>query len=108
VPRRLDVDLLAGHGVGEAQPRCVQELAREAVGLAPAVLTVADHGVADGGHVDANLVRAAGFELGPQQAGGGERALEPKVGARLARHVGIDRNQQTIATVAPDGGIDRP
>ena len=78
----LEFKHFAGHGMFETEDRGVQGLAaerlqqgtgfrREQVGLAAKPLGIkwiAEHGVAHMGHMDANLVGAAGFELAGDQA----------------------------------------
>ena len=95
--RGAHVDVLAGHGMREGQPRGVQELASQAVLAGRAVLRVAAHRVLDGGQVDPDLVGATGVQDHPQQrrARGACRSISKCVRASRGSSVSIDMSTRS-------------
>ena len=110
----LDVDVLAGQGMDEAERLGVERLAVE-VGLgarlvAGAVDGVADDRMADLGQVDADLVGPAGLE--PAGDEGGHRA-EPLDDAVMGDAVpplaaAAGDAAAEVAAVGDQGQVDRP
>ena len=75
-----------------------------------AVNSVADQGMADMGHVHADLMGAAGFELAFGLGDGPflviEAAFDAKMGDGLAAVARQDRLPETVVRVAPNHGFD--
>jgi hypothetical protein len=108
---RLEVELLAGERVHEAEAGAVQELALEAeAGAArPAsVARIAADGMLDGRKVGADLVGTAGLEAQREQCRAGEGLADLEVGAGRARPVAGRRDQRAVGAVAADRGVDGP
>jgi hypothetical protein len=113
----LELAALAGDRVVEGQPPGVESLPREVAAggavariregapLAPRVDRIADDGVADVGHVDPDLVGAAGYRAALDEGGPGEAFDDPVEGAGLppARD---HRHLLALRRVASDRPLD--
>ncbi len=109
---------LAGRGMFEGQHEGMQSLAREAVddglgiirqqiGLGPegrAVIRVADQRMADMGHVDADLMGAACFEIAADH--GGQRSRIRFFVIALDDLIVRDRLTRIVVAFALDGALD--
>ena len=71
------------------------------------VLGIAAYRVTDRRHVDADLVGAPRVEDHADERGARQQALDLEVGARFVGIIGVDRHQHPVASMAPDGGVDR-
>jgi len=118
--RRANVDRLTAEGMGEGQACGVQELALESERPGrsgaydrtvsarwPSILRIAEHRVADGLQVDADLMRASGVQAQAQEREVTEGALDLEVGAGLARVRAVHGHAGAYARVASDGRLDR-
>src|SRR2546422_9670612 len=92
----------------EAEPRCVQKLARESELLRTPVQRVARNGEIDRREMHTDLMRTAGFELDIQQRVSRQELHQLEVRHRLARRVRVERVTERIAPVAPDRRLDPP
>ncbi len=86
----------------------MEKLPVEAELGAVAVDPVADDGVADRRHVDADLVRPARLERHPKERPPREGLDELEVRDRIAGTVAVERLAGRVAPVAPDRGLDPP
>ena len=102
----FDAEAQAGGGVVEGEEAGVQGLAVDEVGGVP-VDRVADDGVAEGGHVHADLVGAPGDEVAIEQGGVEEALLDGVLGGGWFAAID-DGHAAGVGAVAPDGGLDAP
>src|SRR5207253_10981849 len=110
-PRRFELEDLAAYRMLERQTGRVQHLPCDAeFWLAGAIRCVADDWMADRGAMDANLMRAAGFQPEVQQAEVERRTPETLAHA-IVRHrraaVAAHRKLRSRALVASDRRFDR-
>src|SRR5687768_2693483 len=85
----------------------MQKLAPEQ-GLRHAVGLVADDRQVDRGQVDADLVRAAGYEAHPQERMRRPQPLDLEVSDRVARAVRVERLPERRGAITSDRRFDPP
>ena len=115
--RGFELDVFFGHRVLKGKLPRVERLTRKApthglcprVGqvspLAPGIEDITDDGVADVGHVDADLVGTAGDRSATHQEGSCKRLLDPVQGAGWPS-LGDDRHFLTVARMTVDRSVN--
>src|SRR5207244_13048161 len=89
--RRGHVDRLARHGMGEREPRRVQELPLKPELAGTAVEGVARHRKVDRRQVDPDLVRAPGLEPDSQQGVARKQLHDLEMRHRVAWRIRVER-----------------
>ncbi len=113
-PGGFEAEALAGGGVGEDEAKGVEHLARgaiageffEALAGAASVGVIADEGVTDVLEVDADLVGAAGMEVGLDEGGVVEALKDAVGGPGVTAFADAGGHAFAVGGVAGDGGAD--
>ena len=108
--RALEQHFFSGSGVAETEPDGMKRLARKdrQPALPASIERIPEECVADMGHMDPDLVRAAGFQpAGDMRRACAESGLDPVVRNRVPTALG-HRHAFPVARVAPDRRIDPP
>jgi hypothetical protein len=105
---RFEAEKLAGDGVTELQFGGVQKDSGRLLWLRATIEVIACDWMPNGGQMHANLVRAPGDNLHPQQGEVGKFAFDPEQRLRVATMLGGDGHALPVALVAPDGRFNSP
>src|SRR5204862_4087936 len=99
---------LARDRMRKGKPRSVEELALQAEVAGAAVHRIARDREPDRLEVNADLVRAAGFERDAEESVGAQQLDDLEMRDRLARSVRVERVARRVAAVAADRRLDPP